>query len=98
MIPVVLSSHYSHIDSSRKPLKSNLRVFRNVRVYQNALKESKGEHEIELEEYGLGFDYVFKRVPTVSFYQILLFIMSNWIFFCAGFTQVGSGGVLTRTD
>ena len=59
---------------------------------QDALKDSNGG-EIELEEYGLGFDYVFKRVPTVSFYQVLLFIMSNWIFFCAGFTQVGSARV-----
>ena len=43
-----------------------------------------------LEEDGLGFDYVFKRLPTVSWYQVGLFLMSNWLFFCAGFTQVGS--------
>lgn len=46
--------------------------------------------EIKLDEQGLGFDYVFKRLPTVSWYQVGLFLMSNWLFFCAGFTQVGS--------
>ena len=29
-------------------------------------------------------------MATVSWYQLGLFLMSNWLFFCAGFTQVGS--------
>jgi len=48
------------------------------------------EKGITLEEEGLGFDYVFKRLPAVSWYQLGLFLMSNWLFFCAGFTQVAS--------
>ena len=46
--------------------------------------------KIILEEEGLGFDYIFLRLPEVSLYQFQMFLMASWAWICYGMVTVGS--------
>ena len=56
------------------------------------------EKQIVLEKEGLGFDYIFLRLPQVSGYQACLFLMSSWAWICYGMVTVGSVITQARPD
>ena len=38
----------------------------------------------------MGYDYIFFRLPHVSLYQMGIFILASYTWFCAGLVQVAS--------